>query len=130
MKLIEAHVFVHRAMAVAALTGASAQRPAAGGSPTPGFGKNIPARFLARSWMKKRFVAFIALATIAGALAATSASAQLGAAKGVAAPGRYYEPRPYGSDRGPYDYFGSCEWVQQRFYDGQTWRARRVRVCG
>ena len=128
MKLIEAHVFVHRAMAVAALTGANAQRPPDGGSPRAGFDKNIPDRFLACSWMKKKFVAFVALAMIAGSLAATPASAQRGA--GVAAPGRYYEPGPYGSGRGPYDYFGSCEWVQQRFYDGQAWRVRRVRVCG
>ena len=57
--------------------------------------------------MKKTFAAFVAVATIAGSLAATPASAQ----RGVAAPGRYYEPAPYGAGRGPYDYFGSCEWV-------------------
>jgi hypothetical protein len=80
--------------------------------------------------MKKTFGAFVAVATIAGSLAATPASAQRGVAAGVAAPGRYYEPAPYGAGRGPYDYFGSCEWVQQRFYDGHGWRVRRVRVCG
>ena len=72
--------------------------------------------------MRKTFAAFVAVATIAGSLAATPASAQRGVAAGVAAPGRY-EPAPY-------DYFGSCEWVQQRFYDGHGWRVRRVRVCG
>ncbi|CAN7757454.1 hypothetical protein LJR220_002566 [Bradyrhizobium sp. LjRoot220] len=80
--------------------------------------------------MKKNFVAFVATATIAGSLAATPASAQRGATTGEATPGRYYEPAPYGSGRGRYDYFGSCEWVQQRFYDGHAWRIRRVRVCG
>ena len=76
--------------------------------------------------MKKTFAAFVAVATIAGSLAATPVSAQ----RGVAAPGRYYEPAPYGASRGPYDDFGSCEWVTQRFRDGHGWRVRRVRVCG
>ena len=76
--------------------------------------------------MRKTFAAFVAVATIAGSLAATPASAQ----RGVAAPGRYYEPVPYGAGRGPYDDFGSCEWVTQRFWGGHGWRVRRVRVCG
>lgn len=38
--------------------------------------------------MKKTFAAFVAVATIAGSLAATPASAQ----RGVVAPGPYYEP--------------------------------------
>jgi hypothetical protein len=80
--------------------------------------------------MKTTFVAVVAVATIAGSLAAMPASAQRGVAAGVAAPGRYYEPAPYGAGRGPYDDFGSCEWVTQRFWDGHGWRVRRVRVCG
>ena len=79
--------------------------------------------------MKKTLAAFAMLAALAGSLAATPASAQRGAA-GVAAPDRYYVPAPYGAGRGPYDDFGSCEWVTQRFYDGRGWRVRRVRVCG
>jgi hypothetical protein len=75
--------------------------------------------------MNKTFAAF-AVATIAGSFAVTPASAQ----RGIAAPGRYYEPAPYGASRGPYDDFGSCEWVNQRFWDGHGWRVRRVRVCG
>ena len=75
--------------------------------------------------MNKTFAAF-AVATIAGSFAVTPASAQ----RGVTAPGRYYEPAPYGASRGPYDDFGSCEWVNQRFWDGRSWRVRRVRVCG
>ena len=76
--------------------------------------------------MMKTFAAVVAVATIVGSLSATTASAQ----RGVAAPGRYYEPVPYGAGRGPYDDFGSCEWVTQRFWDGHGWRLRRVRVCG
>ena len=75
--------------------------------------------------MNKTFAAF-AVATIAGSFAVTPASAQ----RGIAAPGRYYEPAPYGAGRGPYDDFGSCEWVTQRFWNGNSWRVRRVRVCG
>jgi hypothetical protein len=74
--------------------------------------------------MKKTVAAFVAVATIVGSLAATPASAQRGVAAGVEAP---YGP---GSRPGRYDYFGSCEWVTQRFWDGYGWRVRRVRVCG
>jgi hypothetical protein len=71
--------------------------------------------------MNKTFAAFVAVATIAGSLAATPASAQRDVAAGV--PTTRYYPGP-----GPYD-FGSCEWVTQRFWDGHAWRIRRVRVC-
>jgi hypothetical protein len=70
--------------------------------------------------MKKTFAVFVVVATIAGSLAATPASAQRGVAAGVSVP---YYPGP-----GRYD-FGSCEWVTQRFWDGHGWRVRRVRVC-
>jgi hypothetical protein len=53
--------------------------------------------------MQKTFAAFVAVATIAGSLAATPASAQRGVATGVAAPGRYHVPAPYGAGPGPYD---------------------------
>ena len=88
--------------------------------------------------MKKTFAAFVAVATIAGSLAATPASAQRGVAAGVAAgliggaivggaiassrpglwPGPVYveEPRP-------------CRWVRERFWDGYGWRFRRIEVC-
>jgi hypothetical protein len=71
--------------------------------------------------MKKTIAAFIAVATIAGSLAATPASAKNGVAPGVSATGYYPGP-------GPYD-FGSCEWVTKRFWDGHGWRVRRVRTC-
>ena len=45
-------------------------------------------------------------------------------------PGYYYGPGQYGPGRGDDAYFGSCEWVQQRFWDGYGWRIRRVGVCG
>ena len=88
--------------------------------------------------MKKTSAAFVAVATIAGSLAATPASAQRGVAAGVTAPGYYYGSGYYGPGYGYYDYFGTtaflsppaCEWVSQRFWDGHGWRARRVRICG
>lgn len=70
--------------------------------------------------MKTTFNALILIATIAGSLAATPASAKRGVAAGpttVDYPGA-----------GPYD-FGDCEWVTQRFWDGHGWRVRRARVC-
>ena len=73
--------------------------------------------------MKKTTAAFVAVATIAGSLAVTPASAQRGVAAGVTAPGYYY----YGSD---YVYPPACQWATQRFWDGHGWRVRRVRVCG
>jgi hypothetical protein len=74
----------------------------------------------------KTFTAFVAVAAIAGSLAATPATAQRGVATGAVSG----YPAPYGAGRGPYDDFGSCEWVTQRFWDGHGWRVRRVRVCG
>ena len=74
--------------------------------------------------MKKTFAACVVIATITGSLTAMPASTQRGVAPG------HYWPAPYGAGPGPYDDFGSCEWVTQRFYDGHGWRVRRVRVCG
>jgi hypothetical protein len=71
--------------------------------------------------MKKTFAAVIVVAMIAGALAATPASARRGVAPGVSPTGYYPGP-------GPYD-FGDCEWVTQRFWDGHGWRVRQVRAC-
>jgi hypothetical protein len=65
--------------------------------------------------MRETFAGFVVLATIAGSLDATAASAQRGVAAGVAVPGRHYESAPYGAGPGQYDDFGSCERVTQRF---------------
>jgi hypothetical protein len=35
-----------------------------------------------------------------------------------------YVDAPVGQSTGP------CHWITQRFWDGQGWRERRVRVCG
>jgi hypothetical protein len=79
--------------------------------------------------MKKPFSAtLVAVAMIAGSFVVTPVSAQRGVTAGVPAPGHW--PVPYEASRGPYDEFGGCEWVNQRFWDGHGWRARRVRVCG
>jgi hypothetical protein len=91
--------------------------------------------------MKKTFAAFVAVATIAGSLAATPASAQryLGAAVaggiigGAIVGGAVAASRPaYGGpvyvvDAPPPP--GGCYWQRQRFWDGYEWRFRRIQVC-
>ena len=88
--------------------------------------------------MKKTLAALVAVATIAGSLAVTPASAQRGVAAGVAAgliggaivggaiasqaPG-YYGPGPVYVEGPP------CRWVRERFWDGYGWRFRRVQYC-
>jgi hypothetical protein len=89
--------------------------------------------------MKKTFAAFVAVATIAGSLAATPASAQRGVAAGVAAGliggaivgGAIASSRPaYGGpvyvEEAPYP---ACRLVRERFWDGYGWAYRRVEVC-
>ena len=89
--------------------------------------------------MKKTFAAFVAVATIAGSLAATPASAQRGVAAGVAAGliggaiigGAIASSRPaYGGpvyvEEAPSP---ACRMVRERFWDGYDWRYRRVEVC-
>jgi hypothetical protein len=91
--------------------------------------------------MKKTFVAFVAVATIAGSLAATPASAQRGVGVGIAAGliggavvgAAIANSRPaYGGPvyveaappPGP-----GCVWRQQRYWDGYNWNYRRVAFC-
>jgi hypothetical protein len=86
--------------------------------------------------MKKTFAALVAVATVAGSLTATPASAQRGVAAGVAAGliggaivgGAIASSRPaYG---GPvYVEEAPCRMVRERFWDGYGWRFRRVEVC-
>jgi hypothetical protein len=88
--------------------------------------------------MKKTFAAFVAVATIAGSLAATPASAQryLGAAVaggiiggaivgGAVAASR---PAPVYVEEAPPPPPG-CYWQRQRFWDGYEWRFRRIQIC-
>ncbi|MFL6818424.1 MAG: hypothetical protein ACJ8EF_10830 [Bradyrhizobium sp.] len=86
--------------------------------------------------MKKTFAALVAVATIAGSLSATPASAQRGVAAGVAAGliggaivgGAIASSRPaYGAP--VYVEEAPCRWVRERFWDGYGWRHRRVEVC-
>ena len=89
--------------------------------------------------MKKTFAAFVAVATIAGSLAATPASAQRGVAAGVAAGliggaivgGAIASSRPvYGAPAPVYvEEYPACRLVRERFWDGYGWRYRRVEVC-
>ena len=91
--------------------------------------------------MKKTFSAFLAVATVAGALATTPASAQRGVAAGVAtgliggaivggaiASSRpaYAAPAPVYVEEGP-----ACRMVRQRVWDDYrgAWMYRRVEVC-
>ena len=86
--------------------------------------------------MKKTFAAFVAVATIAGSLAATPASAQRGVAAGLiggaiiggaiasSRPAYGYGERVYVEEAPP-----ACRLVRERFWDGYGWAYRRVEVC-
>jgi hypothetical protein len=88
--------------------------------------------------MNKTFAAFVAVATIAGSLAATPANAQRGVAAGVAAGliggaivgGAIASGRPaYGAPVYVEDAPPACRLVRERFWDGYGWAYRRVEVC-
>ena len=91
--------------------------------------------------MKKTFAALVAVATIAGALAATPASAQRGLGAAVAggiiggaivggAIAASPPPPPPGYYGGPAYVEGPpCRWVRERYWDGYDWRFRRIQVC-
>ena len=89
--------------------------------------------------MKKTFAAFVAVATIAGSLAATPASAQRGVAAGLVGGliggaiigGAIASSRPaYAAPAPVYvDDYPACRMVRERFWDGYGWRHRRVEVC-
>ena len=94
--------------------------------------------------MKKTFAAFVAVATIAGALVTAMPAAQAqhhhhgGGGAGLAAGliggaiigGAIASSRPaYGAPVYVEDYPPSCRLVRERFWDGYGWRFRRVEVC-
>lgn len=89
--------------------------------------------------MKKTLAALVAVATIAGSLAATPASAQRGVGVGIAAGllggaiigGAIASSRPaYAAPAPVYvDDYPACRLVRERFWDGYGWRVRRVEVC-
>jgi len=85
--------------------------------------------------MKKTFAAFVAVATIAGSLAATAASAQRGVAAGLIGGaiigGAIASSRPaYAAPAPVYvDDYPACRLVRERFWDGYGWSYRRVEVC-
>src|ERR1700694_4150578 len=91
--------------------------------------------------MKKTFAALVAVATIAGSLATTPASAQRGVAAGVAAGliggaivgGAIASSRPaYGYGYGERVYVDEappCRMVRERFWDGYGWGVRRCGGC-
>ena len=95
--------------------------------------------------MKKTLSAFLAVATIAGSLAAAMPAAQAdggriaagvaggligGALLGSALAGAGGPPPPAYYAPGPaYVVEPACHWVRERFWDGYGWRFRRVQVC-
>jgi hypothetical protein len=88
--------------------------------------------------MKKTLAALVAVATVAGSLAATPASAQRGVAAGVAAGliggaiigGAIASSRPaYAAPAPVYVEEPPCRLVRERFWDGYGWRYRRIEVC-
>ena len=85
--------------------------------------------------MKKTFAAFVAVATIAGSLAATPASAQRGVAAGLIGGaiigGAIASSRPAFAAPAPVyvDDYPACRLVRERFWDGYGWSYRRVEVC-
>lgn len=88
--------------------------------------------------MNKTFAAFIAVATIAGSLAATPANAQRGVAAGVVGGliggaiigGAIASSRPaYGGPVYVEDAPPVCRLVRERFWDGYGWAYRRVEIC-
>lgn len=88
--------------------------------------------------MKKTFAAFVAVATIAGSLAATPASAQRGVAAGVVGGliggaiigGAIASSRPaYGGPVYVEESYPACRLVRERYWDGYDWRFRRVEIC-
>ncbi len=88
--------------------------------------------------MKKTLAALVAVATIAGSLAVTPASAQRGVAAGVAAGliggaivgGAIASSRPaYGGPVYVEEAPPPCRMVRERFWDGYGWRFRRVQYC-
>ena len=85
--------------------------------------------------MKKTFAAFVAVATIAGSLAATPASAQRGVAAGVVGGliggaiigGAFANSRPaYGGPVYVEDAPPACRLVRERFWGGYGWAYCRV----
>jgi hypothetical protein len=96
--------------------------------------------------MKKMLSAFLAVVTIAGALAVAMPTAKadggriaagvaggliggallgsaIAGAAGAPPPPAYYAPAPvYVEEPG-------CRWVRERFWDGYGWRIRRIQVC-
>lgn len=89
--------------------------------------------------MKKTFAALVAVATVAGSLTATPASAGgRGVAAGVAAGllggaiigGAIASSRPaYAAPVYVDEGYPACRMVRERFWDGYGWRVRRYEVC-
>ena len=86
--------------------------------------------------MKKTFAALLAVATVAGALTTTPASAQraLGAAIAGGIVGGAIVGGAVAASQAPAPVYVAppgppCRWVRERYWDGYDWRYRRIQVC-
>ena len=86
--------------------------------------------------MKKTFAALLAVATVAGALTTTPASAQraLGAAIAGGIVGGAIVGGAVAASQAPAPVYVAppgppCRWVRERDWDGYDWRFRRVQYC-
>ena len=86
--------------------------------------------------MKKTFAALLAVATVAGALTTTPASAQraLGAAIAGGIVGGAIVGGAVAASQAPAPVYVAppgppCRWVRERYWDGYDWRFRRIQVC-
>jgi hypothetical protein len=86
--------------------------------------------------MTKTFAALLAVATVAGALTTTPASAQraLGAAIAGGIVGGAIVGGAVAASQAPAPVYVAppgppCRWVRERFWDGYDWRFRRVQYC-
>ena len=86
--------------------------------------------------MKKTFAALLAVATVAGALTTTPASAQraLGAAIAGGIVGGAIVGGAVAASQAPAPVYVAppgppYRWVRERYWDGYDWRFRRVQYC-
>lgn len=86
--------------------------------------------------MKKTFAALLGVATVAGALTTTQASAQraLGAAIAGGIVGGAIVGGAVAASQAPAPVYVAppgppCRWVRERYWDGYDWRFRRVQYC-
>jgi hypothetical protein len=107
------------------------------------FNRREPSAVISRrsQVMRKTFATLLAVATIAGSLSATPASAQrglgaalaggiiggaiVGGAIAASRPAPVYVAPGYVEELPP----PPCRWVRQRYWDGYDWHYRSIQIC-